>query len=168
MSTTLITALLATPTPPDLRFTSRPECRDVAELESALAPVLADLDPRRADLIAAVVMCWHDHYEASHDRCQIYEGDQDADYMHALLHRREGDLRNAGYWFARMGEHPIFPIVAAALAAHGRTDCLSGGHLDPLAFMRATMTDPQSQDLIAVQDVELHALVEHLLATADA
>jgi len=167
MSTSLITALLATPTPPALRFTSRPECRPVAELESALAPVLADFDPRRSDLISAVVMCWHDHYDASHDRCQIYEGDRDAEYMHALLHRREGDARNAGYWFARVGEHPVFPVVAAALTAHGRTDCLSSGRLDALALVRATVAEPHAPALIAVQDIELHALVEHLLAQLD-
>ncbi|MHA1547612.1 MAG: hypothetical protein ACTSYE_01640 [Alphaproteobacteria bacterium] len=33
-------------------------------------------------------------------------GDRDADWVHAYLHRVEGDLSNAGYWYRR-AERPV-------------------------------------------------------------
>ncbi len=31
-------------------------------------------------------------------------GDADVDWVHAYLHREEGDLNNAGYWYRRAGK----------------------------------------------------------------
>jgi hypothetical protein len=31
--------------------------------------------------------------------------DKDSAYLHAYLHRKEGDLGNAGYWYSRAGRH---------------------------------------------------------------
>ncbi|WP_375586226.1 hypothetical protein [Cyclobacterium xiamenense] len=36
---------------------------------------------------------------------------QDAAYLHAFLHRREGDLSNAAYWYRRAGK----PIASGSL-----------------------------------------------------
>ena len=43
---------------------------------------------------------WHE----AHDLAQADKGPQGA-WVHAYLHRVEGDLRNAGYWYRRAG-HP--------------------------------------------------------------
>jgi hypothetical protein len=32
------------------------------------------------------------------------ESDSDQDWVHAYLHRKEGDLANAGYWYRRAGK----------------------------------------------------------------
>ena len=46
---------------------------------------------------------WHDaqgDWDQAHGVCQS-AGDRDGDWVHAYLHRKEGDLANAGYWYRR-------------------------------------------------------------------
>jgi hypothetical protein len=40
-------------------------------------------------------------------------------YWHAILHRQEPDPANAAYWFGRVGQHPVFPLVKEAAAKLG-------------------------------------------------
>ncbi len=47
---------------------------------------------------------WHDkngNWSAAHAIAQSCEGTQPYDRLHAYLHRREGDVSNAGYWYRR-------------------------------------------------------------------
>lgn len=37
----------------------------------------------------------------AHECVQAHEGEADCDSVHAHLHRQEGDLSNAGYWYRR-------------------------------------------------------------------
>ena len=41
-------------------------------------------------------------WDAAHDAAQA-AGGRDGDWVHAYLHRKEGDEMNAGYWYARAG-----------------------------------------------------------------
>ena len=41
---------------------------------------------------------WHRAHEATQD-----DSGQAVSWVHAYLHRKEGDLSNAGYWYARAG-----------------------------------------------------------------
>ena len=46
---------------------------------------------------------WHDakgDWKRAHEIVQEQEG-RDAAWVHAYLHRKEGDLPNAGYWYRR-------------------------------------------------------------------
>lgn len=48
---------------------------------------------------------WHDandSWDKAHDIVQITSG-YDGDWIHAYLHRKEGDLSNASYWYSRIG-----------------------------------------------------------------
>jgi len=48
---------------------------------------------------------WHDargDWDAAHQIAQSVEG-ADGAWVHAYLHRKEGDLSNAGYWYSRAG-----------------------------------------------------------------
>ena len=43
------------------------------------------------------------NWAAAHEIAQNHEGEQVFDAIHALLHRIEGDIPNAGYWDRRAG-----------------------------------------------------------------
>jgi len=50
---------------------------------------------------------WHQqqgHWDTAHGIVQKLD-DEHAEWIHALLHREEGDYGNAKYWYARCG-HP--------------------------------------------------------------
>ena len=54
----------------------------------------------------AVRALWFDgkgDWEKAHDLAQQDEGGA-GDWVHAYLHRKEGDLGNAGYWYRRAGK----------------------------------------------------------------
>ena len=41
--------------------------------------------------------------EEAHRICQMHEGEELFDWVHALVHRIEGDDGNADYWYRRAG-----------------------------------------------------------------
>ena len=56
-------------------------------------------------LSAALRALWHDargEWDAAHALAQA-AGGADGDWVHAYLHRKEGDAANAGYWYRRAG-----------------------------------------------------------------
>jgi hypothetical protein len=60
---------------------------------------------------------WHDargNWEAAH-QCAQEEKSRDGSWVHAYLHRKEGDLGNAGYWYSR-ADHPM-PKAGVTLEA---------------------------------------------------
>lgn len=70
-------------------------CRTLSEAQPPSLPA-----PLRA--------LWHlgrNEWEAAHAIVQE-EGDRDSERVHAYLHRVEGDLSNARYWYARVGQPP--------------------------------------------------------------
>jgi len=53
----------------------------------------------------AVQALWHDargDWDAAHT-CAQDDDSAAGSWVHAYLHRKEGDLGNAGYWYARAG-----------------------------------------------------------------
>jgi hypothetical protein len=58
-------------------------------------------------LSPALVGLWHQgkgDWVAAHAAVQNHEGEAAPDWVHAHLHRAEGDLGNAGYWYRRAGK----------------------------------------------------------------
>jgi hypothetical protein len=56
-----------------------------------------------ARLSAALESLWHDahgDFDRAHYLAQRDEG-RDSDWVHAYLHRKEGDAGNAAYWYRR-------------------------------------------------------------------
>jgi hypothetical protein len=59
---------------------------------------------------------WHaraGEWDAAHDLCQDVPG-KAGSWIHAWLHREEGDLGNAGYWYSRAGK--VMPAKNVTLA----------------------------------------------------
>jgi hypothetical protein len=64
-------------------------------------------------LSPAIVALWHDargDWEAAHRVAQDIDA-PDGSWVHAYLHRKEGDLGNAAYWYRRAGQ----PVASGAL-----------------------------------------------------
>ena len=82
----------------------------------AVAPAMSDLATFNASLArddpppglpTALVALWHaarGEWDTAHGIAQQREGDPAYDWVHAHLHRVEGDLGNAGYWYRRAGK----------------------------------------------------------------
>ena len=45
-------------------------------------------------------------WDRAHEAVQQHEGSPDCDLVHAHLHRQEGDLENASYWY-RLAGRPL-------------------------------------------------------------
>jgi hypothetical protein len=67
--------------------------------------------PGMSGALAALLHDAGGNWEAAHDAAQ---GDVSpgGSWVHAYLHRKEGDIGNAGYWYRRAGR----PIAKGALA----------------------------------------------------
>lgn len=66
--------------------------------------VLRDTVPP-AGAMPAIQALWHDargDWPAAHT-CAQEDGSAAGSWVHAYLHRKEGDLGNAGYWYAQAG-----------------------------------------------------------------
>jgi hypothetical protein len=70
-------------------------------------------DPKPPDVEPALVALWHDalgDWEKAHNIAQDVD-DEDGSWVHAYLHRKEGDLGNAGYWYRRASR----PVASGSL-----------------------------------------------------
>jgi hypothetical protein len=70
---------------------------------------------------ALIALWWagKDDWDKAH-RLVMDEDDADCAWVHAYLHRVEGDLGNAGYWYRQAGRKPAtgeLPAEWAAIAA---------------------------------------------------
>jgi hypothetical protein len=57
----------------------------------------------RTDLIRAVDLALAGNWDGAHAIVQRHEADADACWIHALLHKIEGDEANSRYWYRRSG-----------------------------------------------------------------
>jgi hypothetical protein len=55
----------------------------------------------RSELIRAVDLALAGDWDSAHKIVQVYEDDADACWIHAVLHKIEGDESNSRYWYRR-------------------------------------------------------------------
>ena len=142
-----------------MRFDSQvygPEVADILALDGdgrrpmALAEpacVSADARARIAaakipELLRAGLYLYYGCWNEAHEVAQNIET-REGSYWHAIVHRQEPDVDNAGYWFGQVGNHPIFAELSAA----------TGGPWNPRAFVqqceraRGTEQERSTRDL---------------------
>lgn len=92
----------------ELPLTKTGKCssRDAASIQSA-SPSLLFPGARAPEAAVSGLLLLAGCWEESHQVSQDIES-QEGSYWHAIAHRIEPDSSNAGYWFGRVGEHPIF------------------------------------------------------------
>ncbi len=57
----------------------------------------------KEELLKAIDLALAGNWEAAHETVQKYEADNDAAWIHAVLHKIEGDFGNSRYWYHRAG-----------------------------------------------------------------
>ena len=76
------------------------------------------------DLVRAIDLALDDQWDESHAIAQRYESDTTARWIHAVLHKIEGDLANSRDWYRQAG----------------RLEWVAKEPLDELRSIRATLT----------------------------
>jgi hypothetical protein len=81
--------------------------------------ITGDAQPK-VEWSGAIRALWHDargDWEKAHD-CAQDDHSRSGSWVHAYLHRKEGDRGNAGYWYARAGR----PMPAADVVLDAEWD----------------------------------------------
>ena len=129
--------------------------------------------------MAALLLLYNDDLEESHTLSQGIPS-ATGSYWHGIMHRREPDYPNAGYWFRKVGEHPLFPAVfdraqstvdfsASPDGAAVRDELLRNGVWDPYWFIGRCEHAGQNDRAVleAIQRAELDTLAAALMVALD-
>lgn len=81
----------------------------------------------KEDLLRAIGLAQAGKWDAAHELVQQYEGDATAAWVHAVLHKIEGDLGNSRYWYSRanrmdhVNDEPHAELVAIQAELRSRS-----------------------------------------------
>ncbi len=118
---------------------------------------------RAPEAALAGLLVYFSCMDEAHEIAQRVEN-QDNNFWHGIVHRREPDAGNASYWFRRVGAHPIFPRLREEAA---RQSMDFGARWDPFAFIeqceRARLRPGSAEEAgaLAVQLVEWQLLFDY-------
>jgi hypothetical protein len=130
----------------------------------------------KADCLRSAGLLWHDYLDESHSISQGIET-ADGSFLHGIMHRREPDYWNAGYWFKRVGHHPAYErigeLVMDLYEDEGWEDWAGGlacdGEWDPFVMLKLCEEALEEGDeerevaLRRIQHLEFQGWLEGLL-----
>jgi len=93
-------------------------------------------------------------YDQAHGIAQDL-GTIEGSFWHGILHRQEPDAGNAAYWFRRVNQHPVFPLLKDRAEQLGLP---VKNHWDPFRFIdfcEAARQKPGSEDEQLAKAVQL-------------
>jgi hypothetical protein len=76
------------------------------------------------ELLKAIDLALNDAWAAAHGIVQGYDADATASWIHAVLHKLEGDTDNSRYWYRRAGKLDCFAAEPRAELARIRTELM--------------------------------------------
>ncbi|HTP85950.1 MAG TPA: hypothetical protein VMJ34_03345 [Bryobacteraceae bacterium] len=124
----------------------------------------ADLFPLASAPEAALSGLWlyFGCFDECHTVCQDLAS-AEGSYWHAILHRQEPDAGNSGYWFRRVGRHPVYEPLAETARQIAATEPAAGFTVsetwDPFRFVdfyeSARRTPPDAPAHRAARAVQL-------------
>ncbi|WP_395140713.1 hypothetical protein [Armatimonas sp.] len=76
--------------------------------------------------LRALLHLLNDDLDAAHKLVQVHEDDSTANYIHQLVHRREGDWGNTRYWVGMTGAHPFYAELGRTTARERVDSCQRG------------------------------------------
>ncbi|HET6422148.1 MAG TPA: hypothetical protein VFG20_00610, partial [Planctomycetaceae bacterium] len=130
--------------------------------------------------VAAGLHLLYDDLDGSHSLAQTAEGQgkhRNADYWHAIMHRREPDYGNAKYWFRRVGAHVLLDRVRShfdfvreripsALLEQWADRLVTSAGWNPLAFVdaceAASENDADPEFRRALEEIQHYEMVSLL------
>jgi hypothetical protein len=134
--------------------------------------------PDEAEAVRAALWLWHDWLESAHRIVQSLNTPSGA-FWHAIMHRREGDLSNSKYWYARCADHPILPALGVAAGGvispyPADKELLKIAHdgfhpaalVDLVQKVHDKPEDPRHSLAVALQQLEWRVLFDHCVRAA--
>ena len=131
-------------------------------------------DSRAPDAALSGLWLYFSCFVEAHEIAQDIET-PDGSYWHAILHRQEPDAGNSGYWFRRVGVHPIFPALreqAESILSVNPAKFALAAQWDPFSFLdfceRARLSAGSSEEEAAraIQLAEWQLLFNHCARAA--
>ena len=145
-------------------FIARPELQAIEREPAAmLFPCARDADAALSGLLL-LLGGWEQSHELSQDNSS-----PEGSYWHAIAHRIEPDSANSGYWFRRVGRHPIFAELyerASAILAQHSPGWKLRSAWDPFLFInwceeaRLDSANERKAVAIAIQQAEWRLLFD--------
>jgi hypothetical protein len=120
-------------------------------------------EARAPEAALAGLLVYFSLMDEAHAVAQRVEN-QDNNFWHGIVHRREPDAGNASYWFRRVRAHPIFPELREEAARLGVD---FGVRWDPFAFIdlceqaRRRPGSAEERRALAVQLAEWQLLFDY-------
>lgn len=122
-------------------------------------PLTADEIEKLPLSVQSGILLFLGQWNQAHDIAQDLHTPEGS-YWHAVIHRQEPDAWNSGYWFRRVGAHPVYPSLAKKIhsieSLKGKTsEFLLHGKWDPIRFIefceKASHSPGSSEENLAIE-----------------